>query len=152
MKIDGSKGWISTSSLNVQPKLKDFVRVSVPQMQPLEFLEEFRSVPYLWGGISKAGIDCSGLTQDYFLRVHDKIIPRNSREQRRLGPEKTLDEAKDHDLVFGVGRIGGSHHVGLYLEANIWHAYSDEGVVCHTVDRFCELFRVEAVVSVLQNL
>jgi cell wall-associated NlpC family hydrolase len=105
-------------------------------MEPLEFLKRFEGVSYLWGGLSEHGIDCSGLTQLYFLNVFDKIIPRNSREQRKFRPEKPFTDVRDHDLVYGVGRIGQSHHVGLFLYGNIWHAYSDEGVVCHKSERF----------------
>ncbi|MGZ3687928.1 MAG: C40 family peptidase [Bdellovibrionota bacterium] len=149
MKIDESKGWIKKSSVELVQEARDFVRPRSQKQQPLEFLEAMKGVPYLWGGLSSTGVDCSGLTQLYFFQVHDQIIPRNSRDQRRFAREKGLSEIQDHDLVYAVGRQAGAHHVGLYLNGRIWHAYSEEGVACHTPERFKELFIVEAVNSLL---
>jgi hypothetical protein len=149
MKIDGSIGWMHKSWIQEDPSITGFIRPAPESMEPLQFLRGFEGVPYLWGGLSQHGIDCSGLTQLYFLNVFDKIIPRNSREQRKFSPEKPLADVRDHDLVYGVGRIGGSHHVGLFLHGNIWHAYSEEGVACHTFERFCQLFQIESVNSIL---
>jgi hypothetical protein len=149
MKYDGTLGWMHKSWIEHDPTLSDFVRPIGGTKTPLEFLEEFSGVPYLWGGLSKAGIDCSGLTQLYYLSVHNKVIPKNSRDQRKLAPERPFAQVENHDLVFGIGRRGGSHHVALYLNGDIWHAYRDEGVVCHSPKRFCELFRVDAVNRIL---
>jgi hypothetical protein len=145
MKIDGAKGWMLKSWIEENPLLSDFVRPVGGIKTPVEFLNEFNGVPYLWGGLSGSGIDCSGLTQLYFLEVHDKIIPRNSREQRKYAQEKPFEAARDHDLVYGVGRVGGGHHVGIYLGGKIWHAYSAEGVACHSADRFSQFFRIETI-------
>jgi hypothetical protein len=147
MKIDGSIGWMHRSWIKEDPSITGFIRPFFESMEPLEFLQGFEGVPYLWGGLSKHGIDCSGLTQLYFLNVFDRIIPRNSREQRKFRPEKAFSDVRDHDLVYAVGK---SHHVGLFLSGNIWHAYSLEGVVCHSYERFCQLgFRIESVNSIL---
>jgi NlpC/P60 family len=151
MKIDGSNGWMHRSWIKEDPSITGFIRPSSESMDPLEFLKGFEGVPYLWGGLSKHGIDCSGLTQLYFLNVFDKIIPRNSREQRKFSPERPFTDVRDHDLVYGLGRVGQSHHVGLFLHGNIWHAYSEEGVACHNSERFSELFRIESVNSILQE-
>lgn len=148
-KIDGTKGWMLKSWIHENPSIFDFVRPVGGTKTPTEFLCEFKGVPYLWGGLSRSGIDCSGLTQLYFLEVHDKIIPRNSREQRKHAQERSFGSVKNHDLVYAVKRVGGSHHVGLFLNGKIWHAYSDEGVVCHSTERFSQLFRVEGINTLL---
>ncbi len=144
MKIDGAKGWIERDSLMEDAELKSFIRPISPQITPLEFLKKFEGVPYLWGGLSENGIDCSGLAQRYFFEVFDKIIPRNSRDQRKFSPEKPFSQVQDHNLVFGVSRKSGLHHVGIYLEGKIWNA-GDKGVVCQTVEEFSELFEIEAI-------
>lgn len=149
MKIDGAKGWMHKSWIRENLSLSDFVRPSGGMKSSTEFLSEFTGVPYLWGGLSKSGIDCSGLAQLYFLEVHDKIIPRNSREQRKFASERPFEDVRDNDLVYGVGKVGGSHHVGIYLDGHIWHAYSDEGVVRHSTERFLNLFNIEAVNTLL---
>lgn len=145
MKIDGAKGWIERDSLMEDRDLKSFIRPVSPKIAPLEFLQKFVGTPYLWGGLSENGIDCSGLSQRYFFEVFDKIIPRNSRDQRKFSPEKPFTKVKDHDLVFAVDKKTGMHHVGIYLHGKIWNAYSEEGVVCQTIARFSELFDIEAI-------
>jgi hypothetical protein len=152
MKIDRSMGWMHKSWIEEDPSITGFIQPSSSESEPLEFLKGFEGVPYLWGGLSKHGIDCSGLTQLYFLNAFGKIIPRNSREQRKFSPEKPFTDVRDHDLVYGVGRIGQSHHVGLFLHGNVWHSYSEEGVVCHNSERFSQLFRIESVNSILEKV
>jgi cell wall-associated NlpC family hydrolase len=148
-KIDDAKGWMLNDWLQEDPALSEFLRPIGGVKTSGEFLNEFDGVPYLWGGLSRLGIDCSGLTQLYFLEVHDKIIPRNSKDQRKHAPERLFETVKDNDLIYGSGRIGGSHHVGIYLGGKIWHAYSDEGVICHSPERFSQLFEIEAVNTLL---
>lgn len=74
--------------------------------------------PYVWGGTTPAGFDCSGLTM-YSYRQIGVNIPRTSREQYRFGafiPPDRLDLLKPGDLVF-FGRGGDPnrvHHVGMF--------------------------------------
>ena len=83
--------------------------------------------PYVWGGVTPAGFDCSGLTM-YCYRQVGIGIPRTSREQFNYGtriPADRLDLLAVGDLVFFArdadpGRI---HHVGIYSgDGNYIHA------------------------------
>jgi len=75
--------------------------------------------PYVWGGTTPAGFDCSGLVQ-YCYRKIGVSIPRTSRQQFRYGafiPPNRLDLLEPGDLVF-FGRGGDPsrvHHVGMYI-------------------------------------
>jgi len=88
---------------------------------------QYVGVPYVWGGASPEGFDCSGLTQYAYAQVGISL-PRTSREQFRAGqyiPADRLDLLVTGDLVFfGYGgdpnRI---HHVGIYAgEGGFLHA------------------------------
>jgi len=83
--------------------------------------------PYVWGGVTPAGFDCSGLVQ-YCYREIGIALPRTSRQQYRAGafiPPGRLDLLQPGDLVF-FGRGGDPsriHHVGMYIgEGNMVHA------------------------------
>lgn len=92
----------------------------------------FLGVPYVWGGQTKRGMDCSGLVQSVFGQV-GVSLPRVTREQWRAGVDvqKTSDLAKG-DLVFF--RTVGSRisHVGIVTDpasGSFVHASSSRGVV-----------------------
>lgn len=88
-----------------------------------EIAEGYLNTPYLWGGRSEWGIDCSGFTQQVF-RMASIYLPRDSGQQVKEGIEiATLGEALAGDLIFFAE--DGTHvsHVGIYLGDNeIIHA------------------------------
>jgi hypothetical protein len=152
MKFDDVIGWLPRNSYQIDSQISEFVRPHFASMKPLEFLGDWKGTLYLWGGLSKKGIDCSGLTQFYFLSVHEKLIPKNSHDQRKFGAPKRLEQIQNEDLIFGrkpVERGGsGVHHVGLFLDGNVWHARTEGGVVCESFDSFTSEFDVEAVIQI----
>ncbi|MDO8987701.1 MAG: NlpC/P60 family protein, partial [Coriobacteriia bacterium] len=84
-------------------------------------------VPYLWGGTTPSGFDCSGLTRYCYAQLGISI-PRTSRSQFRSGsyiPPDNLDVLVPGDLVFfGYGGDANKvHHVGIYVgDGNYVHA------------------------------
>lgn len=77
--------------------------------------EQFLYLPYLWGGVSSYGYDCSGFSYTIF-KANGYVIPRDARDQANFGAKINLSEIKPGDLLFfaheeGKGRI---HHVGIY--------------------------------------
>ena len=73
--------------------------------------KKFIGTPYVWGGASPKGLDCSGLVH-YLYQKQGVSIPRNSREQFSRLP--VASNPQPGDLVF-FRRNGTINHVGLYL-------------------------------------
>jgi hypothetical protein len=83
----------------------------------------FLNAPYLWGGKTHMGIDCSGLTQLAFRR-NGMNIPRDARQQASVGEQVGfLSEARAGDLAFFDNPEGVIVHVGIILDhQSILHA------------------------------
>lgn len=77
---------------------------------------QFLNCPYLWGGRTSGGLDCSGLTQLVY-KLHGYSIPRDSFKQAEIGETISfLEEAKPGDLVFFDNKTGDITHVGILME------------------------------------
>ena len=86
----------------------------------------FVGVPYLWGGITPLGFDCSGLVQAVY-RFHGIDLPRDSKDQRNEGFIIDRQDLQPGDLLFFPG------HVAMSCSGkNIVHASASRGMV--TVD------------------
>ena len=83
----------------------------------------YLNAPYLWGGRSIFGVDCSGFTQTVFAFKNIKL-PRDAYQQAEVGAKVEFGEQKPMDLAFFVNSKGRVIHVGICLEGNkIIHAY-----------------------------
>jgi cell wall-associated NlpC family hydrolase len=90
---------------------------------------DFLGVPYRNGGSDPSGFDCSGLVQYVFAR-HGFVVPREVRDQYRVGREIDLKDAQPGDLIFFETVSRGASHVGMVIgEGRFVHAPSSRGVV-----------------------
>ncbi|MBL7933230.1 MAG: C40 family peptidase [Bacteroidia bacterium] len=92
----------------------------------------FLNAPYLWGGKSPFGIDCSGFTQIVY-KLNGFKLPRDAYQQVELGsPLSFVEESETGDLAFFDNEEGKIVHVGILLDnQRIIHASG-----CVRIDKF----------------
>ena len=81
--------------------------------QAVDIIKKYLGVPYVWGGTSPSGFDCSGLVQ-YVYKQLGINISRTSYTQVNDGRKVDKSELKAGDLVF-FAKQGDVHHVGMYI-------------------------------------
>jgi hypothetical protein len=102
-----------------------------------EIANEYLNTPYLWGGKTPFGIDCSGLTQMVF-RFLDINLPRDASQQADTGSLVEFEDILPGDLAFFHNKDGKIIHVGILDgKDSIIHAsgmvridrFSNEGII-----------------------
>lgn len=103
---------------------------------PVSAARSFLGAPYEWGGLTRGGIDCSGLVHMAF-RLVGRLVPRDSWQQERYG--EMVSRARAGDLVtYGDG--GRADHIAFWLgDGRILHATAREGLGVVEEDEPAEL-------------
>lgn len=95
----------------------------------LKTAKKYLGVPYVWGGTSPSGFDCSGFTH-YALLQNGVIVPRTTELQYNSGTAVSKSNLRPGDLVFFTTYKAGPSHVGIYLGDNQFiHASSGAGKI-----------------------
>lgn len=94
---------------------------TIQATQPWEFAKTMLHVPYLWGGRSDCGIDCSGLSQIAFKCIGLQL-PRDSKDQALCGELISFGNQLPNDLAFFNNAEGKITHVGVISPSGIIHS------------------------------
>ncbi len=100
---------------------------NVPKTEEIDtlsqFLLQFLNIPYLWGGKTIYGFDCSGFVQSVFKWFYKFNLPRDAYLQADLGQLIEFQNIKNGDIAFFRNNNNKIIHVGIVLERNkIIHA------------------------------
>ena len=107
--------------------------IVISEQSIISMAKDLMGVPYMWGGTSPKGVDCSGFTKTVYFR-HGLVLPRDASQQVHVG--KLIDDQRDFSrlevgdlLFFGRKNEDGSErviHVGLWIGDNTFiHASGD---------------------------
>lgn len=114
-KVEQNVFWYEGNSVNSSYKQEAKSILATAQL--------FLNAPYLWGGRTLFGIDCSGFTQLVY-KLNGYKLPRDAYQQAELGhPLSFVEEAEAGDLAFFDNEEGRIIHVGIILDnQHIIHA------------------------------
>ena len=125
-------GQSSESQLLVNNSLSQIneIRKTIPKYRPsrgsatisenavIAYASNFLGTPYLWGGTTPSGFDCSGFTQ-YVYKHFGVSLGRTTYDQINDGIQVSRDNLRAGDLVF-FGSSGNPHHMGIYVGNNTY--------------------------------
>jgi lipoprotein Spr len=92
-----------------------FTTAAIPLDEIKEVIVEWIGVPYRYGGTTKRGVDCSGLTQQLYKQIYNIVLPRTAKQQWAHTKRIDKDSLQEGDLVFFKSRGPSGGHVGMYL-------------------------------------
>ena len=134
------KNNLSTESGNSAVIEKYAQKLQVPKSQITnyhlyQFIDEWIGTKYKYGGMSKAGVDCSGFVNILYNNVYKKELPRMTSDIAKIIKKVSKHKLSEGDIVlFNISGKKNSH-AGVYLTNNYFvHASTSKGVMISSLD------------------
>lgn len=130
----GYPGWVRTAHLGSPDGGANDLATPEPVLAAdrtgiLELARTFSGVPYLWGGTSPWGFDCSGVIH-YCYRQAGVVIPRDANAQESFAEAVPLGEEQPGDLYFFARPGRTAHHIGIVTgRLTMLHAPEDGAAI-----------------------
>ncbi len=116
-----SEGSFTVTASGGHVPMRHLVPLAAAEPDFVAVAERFLGTPYLWGGKTSLGLDCSGLVQ-VALTACGVSCPRDSdMQEAALGKPVSLSELKCGDLVFWKGHVAIARDGASLLHANAFH-------------------------------
>ncbi|MBP5549675.1 MAG: C40 family peptidase [Bacteroidales bacterium] len=125
----GKDGWVPSKDIKGFAKWERELNPTAENV--IKIAKLFVGVPYLWGGNTIKGTDCSGLTRCAFM-MNGILLPRNTSQQIKIGDEVDFSGVKDGDfsnlqlgdlVLFGNPETKKVSHVSIYIgDGHIIHS------------------------------
>jgi cell wall-associated NlpC family hydrolase len=125
LKIVDREGDFSVSEDGLYVWSRHLVEWDAHEMDTVAIAELFLETPYLWGGRTSEGIDCSGLVQTALMAAGVPSPRDSDMMEAALGKPIFVDDPRTplarRDLVFWKGHVGIMNDPDTLLHANGWH-------------------------------
>lgn len=112
-------GWISEAALGPD-RGGTWLAQAHPGGDPVEEARAYAGAPYLWGGMTARGIDCSGLVHMSY-RALGRLVPRDADQQEEAGTTLAEDELRPGDLIT-YGDAAATHIAFWLGDGRILHS------------------------------
>jgi cell wall-associated NlpC family hydrolase len=131
LMTDGSTGWVSAADLDISDLrlVADTSQTPGSNSNLLQYAMSFLGTPYVWGGTSRSGSDCSGFVQQVWGAVGVRL-PRTAREQALVGAAVAPEGLAPGDRLYFACKGGAVDHTGIYVGNGMFiHSSSSRGGV-----------------------
>ncbi|GAB2021779.1 C40 family peptidase [Pseudolactococcus yaeyamensis] len=117
--VHGALKTVEKGHTTVQKQVHETEKATIPAPAPVKTREEkfietanrYQGVPYVYGGTTPDGFDCSGFTSYVYREALGQEIGRTTWTQMTVGQQVSVEEAKVGDVLV----FFGGNHVGIYL-------------------------------------